>query len=228
MMDALHHPCGRGVRPCRVPARRRRDPARRGRRAAAGVDAAVRPDRRRSAGPTAPGPCGWRRRGRAGACSGRAARAPSGPSPASSRTTTCTTPSCRGRGCPRCCAQVYEIAERHDLMVMNVFHAGDGNLHPLLVFDKREPGVMERVHAAGEEIVRGQRGRRRRAVGRARHRPREARPHAADVRRRPTSTARLGCARRSTPTAWPTPTRCCPPGSRRARDAAAVPAGAWV
>jgi len=38
--------------------------------------------------------------------------------------------------------------------VMNVFHAGDGNLHPLLVFDKREPGVMQRVHAAGEEIVR--------------------------------------------------------------------------
>ena len=37
---------------------------------------------------------------------------------------------------------------------MNVFHAGDGNLHPLLVFDKREPGVIERVHAAGEEIVR--------------------------------------------------------------------------
>jgi glycolate oxidase len=50
--------------------------------------------------------------------------------------------------------QVYEIAQRHDLIVMNVFHAGDGNLHPLLVFDAREPGVMERVHAAGEEIVR--------------------------------------------------------------------------
>jgi glycolate oxidase len=50
--------------------------------------------------------------------------------------------------------QVYEITERHDLLVLNVFHAGDGNLHPLLVFDKREPGVMERVHAAGEEIVR--------------------------------------------------------------------------
>jgi glycolate oxidase len=50
--------------------------------------------------------------------------------------------------------QVYEIADRHDLLVLNVFHAGDGNLHPLLVFDKREPGVMERVHAAGEEIVR--------------------------------------------------------------------------
>ncbi len=50
--------------------------------------------------------------------------------------------------------EVYAIAERHDLIVMNVFHAGDGNLHPLLVFDKREPGVMERVHAAGDEIVR--------------------------------------------------------------------------
>ena len=49
--------------------------------------------------------------------------------------------------------QVYEIADRHRLLVMNVFHAGDGNLHPLLVFDKREPGVMERVHAAGREIV---------------------------------------------------------------------------
>jgi len=50
--------------------------------------------------------------------------------------------------------KVYEIAERHDLIVMNVFHAGDGNLHPLLVFDAREPGVLDRVHAAGEEIVR--------------------------------------------------------------------------
>jgi glycolate oxidase len=48
---------------------------------------------------------------------------------------------------------VYRIAERHQLLVVNVFHAGDGNLHPLLLFDRREPGVMERVHAAGEEIV---------------------------------------------------------------------------
>jgi len=49
--------------------------------------------------------------------------------------------------------EVYAIADRHDLLVMNVFHAGDGNLHPLLVFDAREPGVMDRVHAAGDEIV---------------------------------------------------------------------------
>ncbi len=54
---------------------------------------------------------------------------------------------------PAVLARVYEIAHDQDLIVMNVFHAGDGNLHPLLVFDKREPGVMERVHRAGEEIV---------------------------------------------------------------------------
>ncbi|MDP6323869.1 MAG: FAD-linked oxidase C-terminal domain-containing protein, partial [Acidimicrobiales bacterium] len=49
--------------------------------------------------------------------------------------------------------KVYEVAERHDLLVMNVFHAGDGNLHPLLVFDARIPGTSEKVKQAGEEIV---------------------------------------------------------------------------
>ena len=49
--------------------------------------------------------------------------------------------------------EIYAIARRHDLLVMNVFHAGDGNLHPLLVFDARDPGVLDRVHAAGDEIV---------------------------------------------------------------------------
>lgn len=50
-------------------------------------------------------------------------------------------------------SQVYDIAARYELQVMNVFHAGDGNLHPILVFDRRHPGIMERVHAAGAEIV---------------------------------------------------------------------------
>jgi FAD/FMN-containing dehydrogenase len=49
--------------------------------------------------------------------------------------------------------RVYEIADRHGLMMGNVFHAGDGNLHPLIVFDRREPGVMERVLSAGREII---------------------------------------------------------------------------
>ena len=50
--------------------------------------------------------------------------------------------------------QIYEISDRHDVIVLNVFHAGDGNLHPLLVFDAREEGTLERVHAAGAEILR--------------------------------------------------------------------------
>jgi glycolate oxidase len=49
--------------------------------------------------------------------------------------------------------RVYEIADAHSLIVMNVFHAGDGNLHPLLVFDGRAPGVWERVYEAGTEIL---------------------------------------------------------------------------
>ena len=49
---------------------------------------------------------------------------------------------------------VYEIARRHELVVTNVFHAGDGNLHPLLSFDRSVPGTLERVLEASEEIVR--------------------------------------------------------------------------
>ncbi|MGY6499565.1 MAG: FAD-binding oxidoreductase [Acidimicrobiales bacterium] len=50
-------------------------------------------------------------------------------------------------------AAITEIARHHDVLVMNVFHAGDGNLHPLLVYDRRDPGVLERIHAAGAAII---------------------------------------------------------------------------
>ncbi len=50
-------------------------------------------------------------------------------------------------------AKTYEIAERHDISLMNVFHAGDGNLHPLVSFDASEPGMTERVVAAAREMV---------------------------------------------------------------------------
>jgi glycolate oxidase len=49
--------------------------------------------------------------------------------------------------------KVYEITARHGIDVINVFHAGDGNLHPLLVYDAREEGMVDRVHEAGREIV---------------------------------------------------------------------------
>jgi glycolate oxidase len=48
---------------------------------------------------------------------------------------------------------IYEIADRYDLTLLNVFHAGDGNVHPLIAFDANEPGIMEKVHKAGDEIV---------------------------------------------------------------------------
>jgi glycolate oxidase len=57
------------------------------------------------------------------------------------------------RELPGVLTQVYDIAARFELDVLNVFHAGDGNLHPLLLFDEREPGVMDRVLAAGDAIV---------------------------------------------------------------------------
>ncbi len=55
---------------------------------------------------------------------------------------------------PEALERVRAIAERHQLSYGNVFHAGDGNLHPLLFFDSRDPDQLHRVHEAGLEIMR--------------------------------------------------------------------------
>ncbi len=49
---------------------------------------------------------------------------------------------------------VYAACERYGMPVANVFHAGDGNLHPNVLFDERVPGVTEKVLELGEEIMR--------------------------------------------------------------------------
>ncbi|MGE5226938.1 MAG: FAD-binding oxidoreductase [Planctomycetaceae bacterium] len=49
---------------------------------------------------------------------------------------------------------IYAIAKQHELIVTNVFHAGDGNLHPLFSFDMSVPGTLERVLAAADDVVR--------------------------------------------------------------------------
>ena len=49
--------------------------------------------------------------------------------------------------------EVQQIADRYGLDIYNVFHAGDGNLHPLISFDASEEGMLDKVHRAGEEIV---------------------------------------------------------------------------
>ncbi|MGV6825716.1 MAG: FAD-linked oxidase C-terminal domain-containing protein [bacterium] len=46
-----------------------------------------------------------------------------------------------------------EMSERHGLRVANVFHAGDGNLHPLILYDANKPGELEKAEAFGGEIL---------------------------------------------------------------------------
>jgi glycolate oxidase subunit GlcD len=55
---------------------------------------------------------------------------------------------------PEILERVCEIGDRHRLRLSNVFHAGDGNLHPNISFDRRDPDELRRVTAAGEEILR--------------------------------------------------------------------------
>ncbi len=49
--------------------------------------------------------------------------------------------------------QVAHISETYGFPIANVFHAGDGNLHPCILFDERQPGAIERVVEAGGEIL---------------------------------------------------------------------------
>jgi len=48
---------------------------------------------------------------------------------------------------------IAELSKRHGLAVANVFHAGDGNLHPLILYDANAPGELERAEALGGEIL---------------------------------------------------------------------------
>jgi glycolate oxidase subunit GlcD len=54
---------------------------------------------------------------------------------------------------PEALAKVAEISEKYGCEHGNVFHAGDGNLHPLLLFDSRDPDQLHRVEKAGWEIM---------------------------------------------------------------------------
>jgi glycolate oxidase len=123
--------------------------------------------------------------------------------------------------------EVGRIAARHDLILGNVFHAGDGNLHPLIVFDRRVPGVLERVHAAGQEIVEacvaaggtlsGEHG-----IGLEK---RDAMPlvfSAADLE------AQRWLREAFDPAGQCNPEKVLPLGGSRCGDIAALPEGAWV
>jgi glycolate oxidase len=51
-------------------------------------------------------------------------------------------------------ATIQQLSARHGLRVANVFHAGDGNLHPLILFDGREAGALDRAEALAADILR--------------------------------------------------------------------------
>jgi glycolate dehydrogenase FAD-linked subunit len=55
---------------------------------------------------------------------------------------------------PKVLRKVAEVSKKYNLMIPNVFHAGDGNLHPLILFDWRDADQKARVMKAGMEILR--------------------------------------------------------------------------
>ncbi|QJD15594.1 FAD-linked oxidase C-terminal domain-containing protein [Paracoccus sanguinis] len=55
---------------------------------------------------------------------------------------------------PQVLRRIAEMSDAAGLPVANVFHAGDGNMHPLIIFDANRPGDLERVEALGADILR--------------------------------------------------------------------------
>jgi glycolate oxidase len=55
---------------------------------------------------------------------------------------------------PEVLAGMAKLSKKYDLRVANVFHAGDGNLHPLILFDANEAGQLERAEHFGADILR--------------------------------------------------------------------------
>ena len=54
---------------------------------------------------------------------------------------------------PLVLSRMQELSERHGLRVANVFHAGDGNLHPLILYDANKPGELEAAEQFGADIL---------------------------------------------------------------------------
>jgi glycolate oxidase len=55
---------------------------------------------------------------------------------------------------PEVLTHMRELSAKHGLRVANVFHAGDGNLHPLILYDANNPGELERAEEFGADILR--------------------------------------------------------------------------
>jgi len=58
------------------------------------------------------------------------------------------------RALPLVLTRMEQMSEKYGLRVANVFHAGDGNLHPLILYDANQPGELDRAEAFGADILR--------------------------------------------------------------------------
>ena len=66
----------------------------------------------------------------------------------------CTQDACVPRSkLPEVMEQIGRIAQEHGIQVTNVFHAGDGNIHPILLFDEDDPDQVQRTLAASQQIL---------------------------------------------------------------------------
>src|SRR5207248_2812879 len=54
---------------------------------------------------------------------------------------------------PETLRKIESVAKKYSLTIGNIFHAGDGNLHPLILFDSRDQNQTERTLAAGKDIL---------------------------------------------------------------------------
>jgi len=54
---------------------------------------------------------------------------------------------------PKVLRYIQEVADRYELTISNVFHAGDGNLHPIILFNAKKAGDLEKAKLAGDEIL---------------------------------------------------------------------------
>ena len=87
------------------------------------------------------------------------------------------------RSRPRCIS-FREVSDKYGLTISNIFHAGDGNMHPIILFNAHKPGELEKAKAAGEEILELVHLGGRLHHRRARRRHGEERADAASVLRR--------------------------------------------
>jgi glycolate oxidase len=66
----------------------------------------------------------------------------------------CVDPTIPRKRLPDVLTRMTALAAQHGLRVANVFHAGDGNLHPLILYDANKPGELEAAEACGADILR--------------------------------------------------------------------------